>query len=629
MKIAVCVKYVPVVSQLRFDYANKTIVREGVPSEINPFDRLGVVRAVALKSSPADQVLAISMGPPQAREGLVQCLALGADRAVLLTDRALAGSDTLATARALALVLERERPDLIMCGRNSTDAETGQVGPEVAELLGLPHISQVRRLTYQAEPCHIVAERVTDEGYQVIACPLPALVCVTEGVAPERYPLPQEMAEAQAKAIEEVACCQLSSDPSLFGLEGSPTRVQHIRLVTPNRLGVIISEQDAVDAAETVAARLRERLDGLAAETSPSAQVGSVRHRGDRRRSIWVVAETVRDGLRRVTLELLGKARALSAVTRSEVAAVLVGPTQDSLVQELGAYGADRVLVLDNTSRGPVWGRAVSYALADIVRAAQPYAVLFASTVDGRDLASRIAARLQLGLTGDAIDLEIDDQGHLVQLKPALGGHVIAPILSKTLPNLTTLRPGMLTPIAPERGANVAIERIAAPTLAEADVTTLEVHREEEADAVALTQAQVVMGVGMGIGGPENLPRVQALARVMGAALATTRNVVHAGWLPHHIQVGISGRTIAPRVYLAVGIRGAFNHTVGIQKAGVIIAVNQNPRAAIFKAADYGIIGDWRTYLPPLAEALQPVLAAVNASSHSASYPHNTPETQA
>ena len=166
MKIAVCVKYVPVVAQIGFDYATKTIIREGVPSEINPFDRLGLACAVSLKTSTADEVLAVSMGPPQAREGLVHCLALGADRALLLTDRALAGSDTLATARALALLLRREKPDLIVCGRNSTDAETEQVGPEIAGLLGLPHMSQVRRLTYEAATNCIVAERVTDETSQ-------------------------------------------------------------------------------------------------------------------------------------------------------------------------------------------------------------------------------------------------------------------------------------------------------------------------------------------------------------------------------------------------------------------------------------------------------------------------------
>jgi len=614
MKIAVCVKYVPVVAQIGFDYATKTMLREGVPSEINPFDRLGLLCAMGLKAGPADEVVAVSMGPPQAREGLLHCLALGADRALLLTDRALAGSDTLATARALALLLAREQPDLIVCGRNSTDAETGQVGPELAELLGLPHLSQVRRLTYEASTNRLVAERVTDEGYQVVACPLPAVVCVTEGVARERYALPQEIAAAQTTPIETVACAHLASDLSLFGLAGSPTWVADMRLVAPTRLGRVITEKDAMAAAQQVAALVQERLASLAtAATSASVQVEARRYPAQRRQSIWVVAEMARGGLRRVTLEMLGKARALTATTRSEVAAVLLGPAQEGLVQELAAYGADRVLVLDPMHGGPAWGRVSSHTLADAIHAAQPYAVLLAATADGRDLAARIAARLQLGLTGDAIDLEINAHGQLVQLKPALGGNVLAPILSKTLPNLVTLRPGILTPIAPDHGASATVEVLAAPAAAESDVTVVEVHHTDEGDAIALTQAQIVMGVGMGLGRPEHLPTVQALAHSLGAALATTRNVVHAGWLPHHIQVGISGRAIAPQLYLAIGIRGAFNHTVGIQKAGVIIALNQNPRAAIFKAADYGLVGDWQTYLPPLVAALQPVVAAINA----------------
>jgi electron transfer flavoprotein alpha subunit len=612
MKIAVCVKYVPVISHIGFDYEKKTIIREGVPSEVNPFDLLGLIRAVELKSLPEDQVVALSMGPPQAREGLVQCLALGADRAMLLTDRALAGSDTLATARALALALEKESPDLIICGRNSADAETGQVGPEIAELLGIPHISQVRKLEYQAHTNSVIAERVTDEGYQVIECPLPAVVCVTEGVAQERFPRRQEIAEARERPVEEINCTHLSSDMSIFGLSGSPTWVEGIRLVEPNRLGLVIEEEDPRAAARQVVELLQQRLSELAGGEAVSTTSGSPpRYPNRRERSIWVVAETAQEGLRRVTLEMLGKARELTDITQSEVAAVLIGPPHDNLIRELTAYGADRVLVLDNSELGPVCCRGVSQALAEAVQAAQPYALLFASTADGRDLASRVAARLGLGLTGDAIDLEINQEGQLVQLKPALGGNVVAPILSRTLPNLVTLRPGLLTPINSDYNVKAHIEYIEAPPFDGADIKILEEHYEEDLGAIELTQAQVVMGVGMGIGGPENLPEVQALAQSMGATLATTRNVVHSGWLPHQIQVGISGRTIAPRVYLAVGIRGMFNHLVGIQKAGVIIAVNQNQRANIFKAADYGIVGDWKTYLPPLVEALKPILKKI------------------
>ncbi|MDH3599854.1 MAG: FAD-binding protein [Candidatus Tectomicrobia bacterium] len=613
MKIAVCAKYVPVVSQIGFDYEAKTIIREGVPSEVNPFDALGIVRAAELKTASADEVVVVSMGPPQAKEGLIHSLALGADRAVLLTDRALAGSDTLATARALAFILEREKPELIICGRNSTDAETGQVGPEIAELLGLPHISQVRQLNYAAGSNRIVVERITDDGYQVVECPLPALVCVTEGVARDRYPSRDELEAAQNVPVEEISAAQLSSDLSQFGLDGSPTWVDEIRLVEPNRLGVVIRDTEPEEAAQQVAALLQERLATLNAEAvDVNAEVGATRYPDRRDQSIWVVAELARGGLRQVTRELLGKARHLTATTQSEVVAVLIGPADNSLIHELTAYGADRVLLLDNADLGPAWGRAVSQSLAHAMQEAQPYAVLFASTADGRDIAARIAARLGLGLTGDAIDLEINAQGQLVQLKPALGGNVMAPILSKTLPNLVTLRPGVLRPIAPDSSiTSTVVESLSASVLSGPDVTLRETHHEDNADAIALTQAQVVMGIGMGFGGPDHLADMQAFAQTMGATLATTRNVVHSGWLPHHIQVGISGRTIAPRVYLAVGIRGAFNHTVGIQKAGVILALNRNHRAAIFKAADYGIVGDWQTYLPPLVDALKPVVASL------------------
>ena len=615
MKIVVCVKYVPVVARIQFDYENKTIIREGVPSEVNPFDMLGLVRAVELKSAPDDQVVVLSMGPPQARDGLLECLALGADRAILLTDRALAGSDTLATARALSLALKNEAPDLIICGRNSADSETGQVGPEIAELMGIPHVGQVSKLDYKAEANTIVVERLTDEGYQVVGCPLPALVCVSEGVAEETFPNREQMAEAQEKPVEEMTCAQLSSDSSQFGAEGSPTWVEEIRLVEPNRLGVVIEEEDPQAAAEQVASLLKERLAFLDSENQDSKDSGSsasqatARYPDSREKSIWVVAESGMGALRQVTLEMLGKARELTGFTRSEVAAVLIGPAQPDLVNQLAAYGADRVLVLDNTSLGPVWGRKVTRSLAAAVDQAKPYAVLFASTPDGRDLASRVAARLELGLTGDAIDLEIDEQGRLVQLKPALGGNVVAPILSKTLPNMVTLRPGLLTPIAPDGSSQAPVETIDASPFEGQDVTVLEEHIQEELGAVELAQSQVVLAVGMGIGGPENLPQIQVLAQSINASVATTRNVVHEGWLPAQIQVGISGRTISPRVYLAVGIRGAFNHTVGIQKAGVILAINQNRRHAIFKSADFGIVGDWQQFLPPLIEALKPVLA--------------------
>ena len=608
MKTAVCMKYVPMIARMQFDYEARTIVREGVPSEVNPFDVLGLVRAVELKSEPDDEVVVLTMGPPTAQEGLTSCLALGADRGVLITDRALAGSDTLATSRALALALQLEAPDLIICGRNSTDGETGQVGPEVAELMGLPHVSHVRRLDLSADRRTAVVERITDEGLQTLECDLPAVICVTEGVAPELFPNRQQMEEAAEKPVGEVNCSMLSDDVSQFGAPGSPTWVNEIRLVEPNRLGVTLQEVTPEDAAKQIAQSVRERLAELESAEPESSGEPLPRYPGSADRSVWVVAENTRDGLAHVTYEMLGKARDLTTITESEVVAVVISFGGEQHAPGLAAAGADRVLVIDNSSLGPVCSRAVGNVLAEAVRGETPYAILFASTADGRDLAARLAARLSLGLTGDAIDLEIDDEGQLVQLKPALGGNVVAPILSKTLPNLVTLRPGLLTPAVPEPDATATVEHLAAEPFDGADVRLIREEFQEDTEGLDLARARVVVGVGMGVG-EENVAGVLEAARSLGASVATTRDVVHEGWLPQQLQVGISGRTIAPTVYIAVGIRGAFNHTVGLQRAGIIVAINQNRRATIFRSSDFGVVGTWQEFLPPLVEELRPVLA--------------------
>lgn len=619
MKTAVCMKFVPVISRIKFDYEAKTIVREGVPSEVNPFDLLGVVRAVELKNSPEDEVVVISMGPPATAEGLTNCVALGADRAVLLSDRALAGSDTLATSRALSLVMQREQPDLIICGRNSTDGETGQVGPGIAQHLGYPHVSHVRKLDLSADGKSVIVERMTDEGFQILECDLPAVICVTEGVAPELYPDKEQMERAEGIPAEVLTCADLTADLSQFGADGSPTWVDEIRLVEPNRLGVLLEEATPEDAAKQVADSLRQRLAELAAESeSGSGQKTEVlpRYPGAKEKSVWIVAENTSNGLAHVTLELLGKARELTQFTKSEVVAVLIAPHSEEAISLLTAHGADRVLVLDNSQLGPVCGLAVSNSLAAAVDKEKPYAVLFAATADGGDLSSRMAAKLELGLTGDVIDLEIDSEGRLVQLKPALGGNVVAPIMSKTLPNLVTLRPGLLMPATPEPNATSTVEQMPSVPFNGSDIRLLNEEFQEDQEGIILANAPVVIGVGMGLGSTDNLVKVQDMARSVGASIATTRDVVHEGWLAQQMMVGISGRTIAPTVYIAVGIRGAFNHTVGLQRSGVIIAINQNRRAVMFRSSDFGIVGTWEEFLPPLMEQLRPILLELTTASN-------------
>src|SRR5262249_14931911 len=188
MRIVVCIKWVPSLGTLRFDPATRRLVREGVPGEVSSFDVRALGCATALRAQYGGEVVAVTMGPPGARDGLVDCLALGADGAVHLGDPLLAGSDTLATSRALAAVVTREAPDLVLFGRASTDAETGQVGPEIAELLGLPQATNVRRLTVDPAARTFDAERGTDDGFETVQGPLPAIVTAAEDLAEERFP---------------------------------------------------------------------------------------------------------------------------------------------------------------------------------------------------------------------------------------------------------------------------------------------------------------------------------------------------------------------------------------------------------------------------------------------------------
>jgi electron transfer flavoprotein alpha/beta subunit len=180
MNIIVCIKQVPEVSEIRFDHRTKTIIREGVPNGVNAFDRRALAEAIRLRDIGGGEVVVITMGPPQAREALVECLGAGADRAIHLVDATFAGADTLATARTLASAIRREPYDVVFCGKYSVDAETGQVGPELAELLDLPQVTGVTSITPAEDLITIVVERETDSGFETLECDLPVLFTAAE-----------------------------------------------------------------------------------------------------------------------------------------------------------------------------------------------------------------------------------------------------------------------------------------------------------------------------------------------------------------------------------------------------------------------------------------------------------------
>ncbi len=601
MRFVVCVKYVPLLSELRFDRDSRRLVREGVRGETSSFDVRALLGALRLREAHGGEVVVITMGPPAAREALTFCLALGADRGVHLCDGALAGSDTLATSRALAALLRRERPDLVLVGRASVDAETGQVGPQLAELLDLPQATAVRSLALAVTAGTFEAERETDEGFEHVSGPLPALITAAEDLAGERFPSRAERQAAADKPIETLTLSDVGLAAAQVGPEGSPTWVAGIEEVTTSRRGEMLEGADPEALAKALRVRLLELgVLGAHPEDHPPLPPPA----GGDGPPIWVVVEMGPGGPRAITRELLAKAAALAGPLHARVEAVLLGAGEE-YVGDLAASGADRVLVAAASGLDPYTTDAHAGVLSDAIRERAPRLVLLGSTVRGRDLAPRVAARLGLGLTGDAIDLDVDAEGRVRQLKPAFGGTIVAPILSRTRPEMATIRPGMLHTARPDPTRTAAIERLRARAVA-SRVQVVERHQLGGDAAEALETATLVLGVGKGIGGPTALPAIEQLAARLGAAIAATREVTDAGWLPRQHQVGLTGRAIAPRLYVGLATSGMMEHMVGLRRAGTIVAVNKSPKAPIWKAADIGIIADVNALLPHLEFALRP-----------------------
>jgi len=606
MNIVVCIKQVPEVAEIKFNPETKTIVREGVPNVVNPFDRRALAEAIRLRDASGGEVIVMTMGPAQARDALVECLGAGADRAIHLVDKAFAGSDTLATARALAITLRREPYDIIFCGKYSVDAETGQVGPELAEMLDIPQVTGATRLDLSDDRRRLTVERETDDGFETIECALPVLLTAAERlIRPIKVKEPQ-LEAGRTKPIAEVSASDLCDDAGIFGVAGSPTSVTEIRSLARSRRVEMIEGVDANEKAarliEALKARdaLKSRAEPRSAATAPESKLDAASER-----EVWAVAELMDGELRRVSFELLGKGIELSAKLDARLAAFIVGTNASGQVQALVAHGADRVYLAEDERLDRYETSTQTAVLSNALRRYTPVVVLIPSTSNGRDLAPRVAARLEVGLTADCIDLEISDRGQLIQHKPAFGGNIVALIHSRTIPQIATVKPGMLRAVAPNKSRVGEVIQLTDPLVEDSRSRIVAVRKEVSLAVAELDEAERVICVGTGIGGPENLPAMEALARALGAQIGATRRVVDQGWLPRHQQIGLTGKVVAPQLYIGIGVRGALNHTIGIQQAHTIVAINSDRNAEIFQTTDIGIVEDWQKIVPILTTRLQ------------------------
>jgi electron transfer flavoprotein alpha subunit len=340
-------------------------------------------------------------------------------------------------------------------------------------------------------------------------------------------------------------------------------------------------------------------------------------------KGVYVYAQQVDNKLGNIAFELIGKGKDLAADLGTEVTAVLIGSDVKGLADELAAYGADKVIVVDDPELKEYRTEPYAHALASVINEFKPEIMLVGATAIGRDLGPAVSARVATGLTADCTKLEIGDfpinptpgkeQKHnqLLMTRPAFGGNTIATIACPdNRPQMATVRPGVMQAKAKVEGAKAeVIEFNPGFTPNNKYVEILDIVKSVT-DTVDIQDAKILVSGGRGVGSPENFQILRDLADALGGEVACSRAVVDNGWMPKDLQVGQTGKTVRPQVYFAIGISGAIQHVAGMEESDIIIAINKDETAPIFEVATYGIVGDLNKIVPELTKQIKAVKEA-------------------
>ena len=332
-------------------------------------------------------------------------------------------------------------------------------------------------------------------------------------------------------------------------------------------------------------------------------------------KGVYIYAQQVDGELGNIAFELLGKANALAKDLDTDVTAVLLGYNVKGLADQLGAYGADKVIVVDDPALEVYRTEPYTHALASVINEYKPEVMLVGATAIGRDLGPRVSARVKTGLTADCTQLDIgpfpltgknQKQGQLLMTRPAFGGNTIATIACPDhRPQMATVRPGVMEKLAPDYDKKPEVIEYN-PGFEENNkyVEILEIVKAVN-EVVDIQDAKILVSGGRGVGSPENFAILDDLAAAIGGTVSCSRAVVDAGWKPKDLQVGQTGKTVRPNVYFAIGISGAIQHAAGMEESDYIIAINKDETAPIFDIADLGIVGDLNKIVPKLTELIK------------------------
>jgi len=627
------IKQVPLPTEMRMG-EDGLMDRTKAKSIINIDCQFGLEAGLQLKKEyPEARLIVCSMGPQSFEVALRTAISMGYDEAYLLSDRKLGGSDTYATGLAISTMLKHlgftkdaKEPFIVLAGRQTSDGDTAHVPSQVAENLGIPQATFVESLKADGQG-NVIARRIIEGGYQVMKLPMPCTISLTPTGIPPRKPSLTGAIKARNIPIKVFGIEDIGLGTEKIGLTGSPTIVVNVVNIVSERAPIIMSEgHDDATLVNNMIANFnkgknevvkKEKTEKKASET-PDFPVIDLR-KGAKGILTW--AETANGEIKRPSIEILTPARKLADELGNDtkIMTLLIGKDVNDQAQTLFDHGSDEVIIVENDKLEEYMVLPYSSIFAQVIKERNPEIVLIAATTSGRELAPRIGVKTGSGVTADCTGLEIGEYVNkkekiinrpiLHSRRPTYGESKLATILGFVYPQISTARAGTFE-VPPEVKGHKGILSTFKPVLT-AKEFTVEILKtvRGEGGLQNLFDADVIVSGGRGTT-TDGLELIKKLAEALkgkgvNAEWACSRVVVDEGVAEYPHQVGQTGKTVRPKVYIAIGISGAIQHLAGMKESEKIIAINHNAKAPIFNFADFGIVGEYEDILPELIERVK------------------------
>jgi electron transfer flavoprotein alpha subunit len=627
------IKQVPLPSEMRMG-EDGLMDRTKAKSIINIDCQFGLEAGLQLKKQHPDaRLIACSMGPKSFETALRTAVSMGYDEAFLLSDRKLGGSDTYATGLAISTMLKHlgftkdsKDPFIILAGRQTSDGDTAHVPSQVAESIGIPQATFVESIKSDGAG-YVTAKRIIEGGFQMMKLPLPCVISLTPTGIPPRKPSLSGAIKARTLKITTFGIEDIGLGTEKIGINGSPTIVAKVVNIVSERPPITMSEgHNEVTLVDSLIANLNKG--GNVPEKKEKAAKKEIERPDfpdkdfrNGARGILTWAEVTNGKISRPSIELLTPARNLATQLGDDtkVMTLVIGKNVRPFAQTLIEHGSDEVILVENDKLEEYLVLPFSSIFAQVIKERKPEIALFAATTSGRELAPRIGMKTDSGVTADCTGLEIGeyiDKKEKVIYKPILesrrptyGESKLATILGFVCPQISTARAGTFeVPIRME-GRHGIVSSFN-PVLNDKDfvVEILKTVRGE-GGLQNLFDADIIISGGRGTT-IDNLGLIKTLAEELknqgvNAEWACSRPVVDEGVAEYARQIGQTGKTIRPKVYVAIGVSGAIQHIAGMKESEKIIAIDHNPKAHIFHNADFGIVGEYADIIPELIERVK------------------------